>query len=474
MLPKAKRRGSWCTGVLVGACLSAAVGAQEPAPVDLLSICNDALQFNPAYESARASYFAAKELVPQARGKLLPQLGLLGEYDLRHDDQDGAYHGTFEIANQQFDTRFIVDGSDTYTRTLYGAQLTQAVYRPQLFLGLDAARLREQQAQLLLAAAQDGLLIEVADKYFAVLAARDALEFARAETTALREQLDHVSSRAEAGLATVADAKAAQAAYEIASADEGDANNTLQAALMALEALTGKSYDTLKVLPPELTLKAPEPLDEGVWVARAQRDNPAILGQQAEIEIVRIERRSVQRSRYPQLDLVGTAYGIDNTGGVSGSIDQQDETIGLRLTMPLYTGGQISATVRQKEELAKKAEADAAATQANTVRNTRIAFLNASTGLTRIAALRRAVEAAKDAEDAARAGYDAGTRDNTDVLAAVEKRYGAERDYASARYRFLVNSLRLKQLSGNLLVADLAQINRLLQPPQAVPPPTVH
>ena len=38
------------------------------APADLLSVCSDALQFNPAYESARAQFYAAKDLLPLAKG----------------------------------------------------------------------------------------------------------------------------------------------------------------------------------------------------------------------------------------------------------------------------------------------------------------------------------------------------------------------------------------------------------------------
>lgn len=474
MLLTRKTLWSWscCSAVLLGACAGSSAWAQQVAapdkPTDLLTICNDALLLNPAYESARASYYAAKELVPQARGKLLPQVGLLGEYDWLRQHQNATYHGDFEVSNQVYDTRFIVKGSDTFTRVLYGAQLTQALYRPQLFLGLSAAKLKGEQAELALTAAQDDLLLDVAEKYFAVLAARDAAVFAHAETVALKEQLDHVGSRSDAGLATLADVKAADASYAIASVDETDASNTLVAAQLALEALTGRSYSTLKVLPPNIGLSAPQPLDENAWVARAQTDNPAILAQKAAVEIARINRRASQRSRYPQIDLVGTASAINNNGGVTGELDGDDESIGVRLTMPIYSGGQVSSAIRQSEELEKKAEADARATESKTVRNTKLAFLRTSTGLQRIAALKRAVDAASDAEDAARSGFDAGTRSNTDVLDAVEKRYGAERDYAAARYQLLINSLRLKQLSGNLLTADLAQINRLLQLPPVV------
>lgn len=429
------------------------VAAQPPAAADLLTICNDALLSNPAYGAARAQYMAALEAVPLARGKLLPQLGARAQYDWTRDHIEGTFYGIVDI-----------DDSDTYTRVLYGAQLTQAVYRPDLFLGLSKAELQEKQAVLGLDAAQDALLIGVVEAYFGVLAAQEAQTFAGAQKTSLSEQLEYIRSRTDAGLATEADLKAAQAAFELAVADATAADNALVAARITLDSLTGKSYGALAKLPTEIALSPPQPLDEKVWIERARTQNPAVLAARAGTEIAALDRRIAQRARLPKLDIVGTAYALDNGGGITGERDEEDMRIGAQLNLPLYTGGQISAAVRGAASLEDKAKAESEAMTARAVREARIAFLSTSAGLQRVLALKRAVEASIEAEAAARAGYDAGTRTNADVLDAIEKRFQAEANFAAARYRFLITSLQLKQLSGNLLTADLAQINRLLRP----------
>src|SRR3546814_12137520 len=107
------------------------------------------------------------------------------------------------------------------------------------------------------------------------------------------------SDLSDAGLATLADVKAADASYAIASVDETDARNTLIAAQLALESLTGRRYSALKVLPPNVGLSAPQPLAESAWVARAQTDNPAVLAQKAATAIARINRRAPTRARSP-------------------------------------------------------------------------------------------------------------------------------------------------------------------------------
>ncbi|MGH8445245.1 MAG: TolC family protein, partial [Solimonas sp.] len=285
---------------------------------------------------------------------------------------------------------------------------------------------------------------------------------------------DYIKSRADAGLATQANVLEAQAAHDLALADQTTADNTLAAARMTLEALTGKSYPEIKVLPPNIVLSPPQPLDEKVWVERALTENPSILAQNATMEVAKVDRRIVQRERYPKIDIVGTAYTLDNGGGITGERNEDDMRIGVKMSLPLFTGGQISAAIRGALEMEKKAEADTAAVRIKTTRDTRIANLNSSAGLQRVLSLRRAVEAAVAAENSARAGYDAGTLTNADVLDAIDRRYKAEASYAASRYQFLTSSLRLKQLSGNLLTADLAQINRWLQSPQLAPPPTQH
>jgi outer membrane protein len=454
MSMKGVRILGFCIAALVPAAATAASAAQAVAsdPADLLTASNDALQYNPEYIAARAEFVAARELVPQATGKLLPQLGVKTQYDFLHESVSGDYYGVVNI-----------DRDDDFRRWSYGAQLQQALYRPELTIGRTQAELKLQQAGYKLQAAQDALLIGVSEAYFGLLAADDAVRFADAELRAVGEQLDQVRVRAASGLATDADVKDALAQFELASANQTEAQNAQANAIARLEALTGRSYAQLKRLPTTLILVPPQPQDERVWTARAEQVSVAVLLQKATLQIADLDHEKARKMSWPKVDLVGAAFVLDSTGGISGERDEDQERIGVMMSLPLYTGGQISATKRQSVAMQERAQALYDSAIVSAVRDTRIAYRNSASGLKRVEALQRAVDATIAAEDAMRAGFDAGTRTTADVLAAVERRYAAERDYAAARYKFLVNSLRLKQVSGNLLVADLAQINRLLQ-----------
>ncbi len=437
--------------------LLSSMGLNAAEPVDLLAICNDALNLNPRYAAARAEYLAARELVPIATGKLLPQFGLTGQANYVHHRVQGDYYGLVDI-----------DRADDYESYQYGAVLEQALYRPDLFIGKTQAELRVRAASYALEAAQDELLIGVAEAYFAVLAAYDGQTSAAAAERSFGEQVDMLQSRVDAGLTTEAELKAAQARYELAQADQLEAANAIQTSTAWLESLTGKRYPQLKRLPEELRLLPPQPQDEQVWIARAEAANAAVLAQRAAAEAAKLDRERAQKAGWPRVSLNGMMVRLDNGGGVSGERDDQYDRIGVNVEVPIYSGGQLSAGVRQSAELQKRAEALVADVTAKAVRDTRLAYLNSLSGLQRVNALQRVVEASRASEQAARAGYDAGTRSSTDVLEALEQRYRAERDYALARYKAVVNALRLKQQAGQLLTADLAQVSRMLRAVPAV------
>ena len=101
-------------------------------------------------------------------------------------------------------------------------------------------------------------------------------------------------------------------------------------------------------------------------------------------------------------------------------------------------------------------------TRRNAQRMTRQAYLGVISGISRVNALNQAVISSETALEATEAGFEVGTRTAVDVVAAEQATSQARRDYARARYDYLLDSLRLKQASGSLSVEDLSPVNRWL------------
>jgi outer membrane protein len=80
-----------------------------------------------------------------------------------------------------------------------------------------------------------------------------------------------------------------------------------------------------------------------------------------------------------------------------------------------------------------------------------------------VQALTQAVRSARSAKEAIEAGFQVGTRTSVDVLDADREVFRSLRDHAVARYRYVLDVLRLKQAAGTLSEDDLQGINGWLE-----------
>src|SRR5690554_7825573 len=95
-------------------------------------------------------------------------------------------------------------------------------------------------------------------------------------------------------------------------------------------------------------------------------------------------------------------------------------------------------------------------------RSTRSLFLTVNNNVETASALEQTIISRRSALDATRAGYDVGTRNIVEVLDAERAYYVALRDYANARYDYVINTLQLKQAAGTLSPQDLIDLNNWL------------
>jgi outer membrane protein len=412
---------------------------------DLLSVYRLALDADPTFQAARASHRAAMEVLPQSRAGILPDVSLSGD-----------------VSRDRFDPR--VGGSPTTyaTNQTYSLVLRQPLYRRDRFIQLQQADSRIAQADATLTAAQQDLVLRVATRYFLVLGARDNLAFVRADKEALARTLDQAQQRFKVGLSAITDQLKAQAAYDIAISDEITAEQQLADANEALRELTGKLPETLQVLQADIPLQVPEPATLDDWVSGALEQNPQLLAAQAATETARQEIEVQRSGHYPTVDALADYSYRDSQFG--GTIPQQrnDGSIGLQLTVPLYQGGATVSHTRQQAALYSEAKEQQELQQRATERQTRDNYRGIVSGISRVQALAKAIESNQKALDAAKSGFDVGTRDIIDVLDAQRELLGARRDYARSRYDYLLDTLRLKQAAGILEESDLQQVNAML------------
>jgi outer membrane protein len=414
---------------------------------DLWSIYQVALEHDAEMRAAEAQYRAALEARPQARSVLLPQI---------------------EAGASQAHTRTEPSGfpDTSYDTTRFDLTLNQSVYDHRNYVALRQADLGIAQATAVRDSARQGLILRVAEAYFGVLAAQDNLTFAQAEKEAIGRQLEQAERRFEVGLIAITDVKESQAQFDIAVAQEIAAMNQLDVARELLAVVTGQYYEALAALSVGMPLATPEPADMDRWVASAVDTNLALTAQRFATEFAAEEIKRQRAGHYPTVGLQASYADIDNQGAPGDQfqfLDRRDAQIALQLRVPLYTGGRTSSLTRESRERFDSAREQLALTQRLTVQQTRSAYLSVVSGASQVRALDRALESTQAAAEAAEAGFEVGTRTAVDVLLALREVFRAQRDYAQARYDFVLNTLRLRQAAGTLDEQDVMAVNAWLE-----------
>ena len=414
---------------------------------DLLAIFSQAREADPVYRAAAAERLATLEARPQARALLLPSLNISASYN--------------EVNEDLTVTAFGSPGARSYPVTRYTLNLNQAIYHHDYFAQLRQAEAQVAQAEIRFRDAMQDLVLRTASAYFDVLAAKDDLVFAVAEKKAIGEQLHQTRQRFNVGLTAITDVHEAQARYDQAVAREIAARNALEVAQEVLRELTGSLPEELAVLSPGAPLLNPEPDDIEAWETRALEQNLGLLSAFKDMDIALAEVSRQRAGHLPSLDLVAS-WGYSDTGGIFFR-EATETRIGLQLNIPLYAGGGVSSALRQALHRHEAARQRLEAARRNTVREVRSAFLSVLSGISQVKALKQARASSQTALEATRAGFEVGTRTAVDVLNSQRELYLAERNYARARYDYLLATLRLKQAAGILAEADIAQINGWLE-----------
>ncbi len=135
----------------------------------------------------------------------------------------------------------------------------------------------------------------------------------------------------------------------------------------------------------------------------------------------------------------------------------------LNLSFPLYTGGLNRSRVQQSVYQHRAATEALERIARQTERQTRDAYLGVISEISRVRALRQAVESNSTALRATEAGFEVGTQTTVDVLASQNNLRRAETTYSRSRYDYILNILRLKQAAGSLSEADVEQVDGWLQ-----------
>ena len=402
-----------------------------------LAVDNDA-----QLAASAATLEARREAEPIARSGLLPQVALSGSAARYNRDSRSGF-------------------SDDYDSTNWNVNLSQPLYRRDNWYLHKQSEDFVAQAESEYRTEEQGLILRVAQAYFEVLNAKATMKAADAQLRALERQLDQAQQRYDVGLIAITDVLEVKSVRDGAISEQIRARQQFDDANDALREIIATDPGALADVSYNMPLDPPQPNNVDAWEQKALENNPALQAAREAVEVAEDEVEVRKSGHYPAVDIVGLYS--DTRSDAIGAIEPQDTSIGLQLSLPLYTGGRVSASTRQARYNLKASEHQLEGTRRGLERQVADAFRGVVASISDVEALNAAKVSTKSAWDATEAGYEVGTRTIVDVLLTQRNFFQAERDYAISRYRYILNLLLLEDAVGTLDEEDVRRVNGWLR-----------
>jgi len=407
----------------------------------------------PLYLSAVHERDAALENRNLGKAGLLPQANL------------NAYQSHINGTQRQPDAYGRSHDSDlNYNAKSAVVQVRQPLFNKEKLATYREGKHQADMGEAVFDAKAQDVAVQLAGLYFDVLLAHQTIELAEAKLRAYALQVVSTTRRRELGEGTVTDIDTAVARRDLANAELIEARDHLLVARRLLQELIGETPDTIATLQGNFPTPGLQPATLSEWLLKARVDSPHIAARRLGVSVAAQEVAKARAGHWPTLDLVAGYTAADSES--LSTLDQRNRyaSIGVELNVPLFSGGYVSAHVRQTAASREQAEDDLNATREAVLSNTTREFLGVQNGEVRVHALEVAVRSSEKALASAKKSFLAGSSTNTDILDAEQQVFNAQRDLFEAKLRYLLSRLRLAALVGALGEDDIDQVNAYLGP----------
>ena len=433
-------------------CAVLALGLSGTAQAQSLQALYDAARgYDAAYQSARSQADSVVFRAEQSRALRRPSVS-----------------GTATWAENRSETPY---SSTTVTRTSQqsvGVSAQQSLFNRGNDKTIAQADKAVEVARSQLAAVEQDLIVRLAQAYFDVLAASDALATVQTSKKAIAEQLASAKRNFEVGTATITDTREAQARFDLATARELVADNDLRTKRTVLDQLVGRAAVEPKGLALPVVLLQVTPASPDEWVSAADDRHPSIRKARLAQDLARLETDKARAGHLPTVNLVANLQNSNSRGtAVTDVLARPGNTattsVGVQFNLPLFAGFAVQNRVKETLVLEDKARNDFEGARRGVALGTRSAFLGVQSLQAQVKALEAAEASTKLALEATQLGYKVGVRVNLDVLNAQSQLFDTQRDLAKARYDVIVTGLKLRQASGQLRPVDVQAIDAQLR-----------
>lgn len=434
--------------------LATAVLALTAAAADALTLpeaWRAALGHDAQYQASRHELEVARQDLPISRAGLLPTVSFSAS--------TSKVNGEREFANSlSQEVKLPLD----YTSPQATLQMRAPLFNFDALSRTRQAYVAVESAEQTFLSRQADLAFRLIGAYLQVVAASDDQRLATWEVQALQGQLERQRRRHEQGEGTLTEIARTEAALDGARIRALDAGVAVAVASRALRRVTGVEADRLSRPGSGLQAQA-LPTDQlQVWFDRALQHNPLLKSRALNITVA---LRAVDRARsghMPRMDFVASASQSRNESPTNVNQTSTLRSLGVQLSVPIYSGGGVEATVRQALAERDRAEELLRAEREAVLLDVEKFFRQAASAAQKLQAHQRAVQSSEVELRGATRSQELGLGTVAEVLDARTRLNAAQRDLAQARLAYLDSRAKLLLASGEAPDTVLDDLSRIL------------
>ncbi|MEZ8943267.1 TolC family protein [Vibrio sp. 10N.247.311.12] len=360
----------------------------------------------------------------------------------------------------------VPDKTSSYNSNSYSLSLSQSIFNLSDIFKYGTAKLDFNIEEIKHENKIQSTISEIGSQYFEYLKNNAQIKATKVELKSSETREHQMRRNVELGNT------AASELYEVIAQKEGVSNRlrTLQKDRRVI--LNGLSIQIQYPITPSQDIYESVPLKE-----INETEQRSIMDQALKLNNdLLVAKKNVERSRrslkesgsnfLPTVSLSASyrhddANNFDKTD-ITATGESNSTSVGLNLAVPILSGGsdyygyQKSSTAIERTELLYQ---DSLYTTRNSV-NTSV--LNINDFSQSISSYENIIRANYASYKGIQRAYQLGTRTITDLLAAESKLFSALRDYESARYDYIIETIKLEQIKGILSIQSIESVMQLM------------
>lgn len=385
---------------------------------------------NPAIMSALLSVKASAENIALAKSGKLPTISASAGTSVSISTQNPTpTPGAFTLGL-------------TYNQVLFDNFKTDA--------GIEQARALTEVATYAFQNAEQNVLLSVVSAYMGVIRDTQLVQLTADNLKFFQAQLDSANDRLRIGEGTKIDVSQAQTRLAQSTAAYKTAISNLQTSQASYQRWVGHKPQNLSASF-KFGKLIPKSIDQAM--NEAEVSHPAIKSAKAAIRAAQAGSDAAEAAFGPTLDLIGSlcavqCFNTTTVTGVSGSLR-------MSLSIPLYSGGRLGASMRQANLQQVKSEVDALSARDQIRESVISAWSTLQTATAQIESAQSAVESGDLVLEGMIQQRDVGQATTLDVLNSQAELTSTKQTQISATSSKMIATFALIAATGHLNASDL-------------------